>query len=238
MGPTGLSVALIGRNSNCKALFLKAASSSEKPMSDLTTQTDAWWTPIYLPGLRESDIVQSPAHGFSPSGERLLHAQLKHISVAEVVEEEKARDGSYRSALLLLVPAEMVFHNGRPRPGKGAVALVKAAVSRARERLGSGEAPIAVAVSVDAQKDDGKGQLPSSSVKPLLDFVKDEMAAEGVPVVAVSPRTELWLLEQESEGGRVSYRRGDSQFRVSEGLIFMPAGTWHLVSRLMTSCMI
>lgn len=231
MDPTGLSVALIGRNSKCKALFLKAASSSEKPMSDSATQTDAWWTPSYLPGLREADIVQAPAHGFSPSGERLLHAQLRNVSVADVVEEEGARDGCCRSALLLLVPAEMVFHNGRPRPGKGAVALVKAAVSRARERLGGGEAPIAVAVSVDAQEEEGKGQLISSSVKPLLDLVKAEMAAEGVPVVAVSPRTELWLLEQESEGGRVSYHRGDSQFRVSEGSV-LSADTSHLVPRL------
>ena len=226
MDPTGVSVALIGRNSKCKALFLKAASSSEQPVSDATTQIDVWWTPSYVPGLTEADIVQAPVHGFSPSGERLLQAQLRHVSVAEIVEM-KAKEGGgsggggrYHShpALLLLVSADMMFHNGRPRPGRGAVNLVKAAVSRARERLGSSEAPIAVAVSVDVQEEGGKGQQisSSSSVKALLSSVKDEMGADGVPVIAVSPRTELWLREQEREGGRVSYRRGDSQFRVSE----------------------
>lgn len=245
MDPTGLSVALIGRNSKCKALFLKAAASSEKAMSDATTQADVWWIPSYMPGLTEADIVQAPVHGFSPSGERLLHAQLRHVSVAEIVEEEAKEGGGGggggchpHPALLLLVSADMMFHNGRPRPVPGAVNSVKAAVSRARERLGSSEAPIAVAVSVDVQEEGGKGQQLSSSsstVKALVGSVKDEMAAQGVPVVAVSPRTELWLREQESEGGRVSYRRGDSQFKVSECHLFISAfksPTWYGIPRL------
>lgn len=196
-------------------------------MSDATTQTDVWWTPSYIPGLTEADIVQAPEHGFSPSGERLLHAQLRHVSAAEIVEEKAKKGGGGchpHTALLLLVSGDMMFHNGQPRPARGAINLVKGAVSRARERLSSGDAPIAVAVSVDVQEEGRKGQqLSSSSVKVFIGSVKDEMAAEGIPVVAVSPRTELWLREQESEGGRVSYRRGDCHFRVSECHFFLSA---------------
>ncbi|CAN0522246.1 unnamed protein product [Laminaria digitata] len=223
MDPAGVSVALIGRRSMCKCSFLDAASSSEKAMSG--AQRDVWWTPSYIPGLSEADIVQAPAHGFSPAGERLLHAELRKTSAADIVEGE-AKEGSGggggggchpHPALLLLVSADVMFHCGRPRPGRDSVTLVKAMVSGARERLGNSDARIAVAVSVDVQDGSWSWLLCSpESVKEMLNSVKNEMAKEGVPVVAVSPRTELWLREQESEGGRLSYRRGASEFRVSE----------------------
>lgn len=201
-----INVALIGRNSRCKALFFKAASSSEQPLPDTTEVTEARWTCDFAP--RESDLAQSPEHGFSPAGERFLPAQLSLASAADVVGEEGKLGGD---AILLVVPAEIAFHQGRPRPSRGSVNPVNAAVSRTRERLGGSQIPFAVAVSVDVEEDKGL----SPDVKAFLSAVKDEMAHEGVPVVAVSPRTELWLREQESEGGRVSYRRGESYFRVS-----------------------
>lgn len=217
MKSTSVSVALIGRNSRCKSLFLQAACTSDNPLSDSTFQTEAWWTVGFAP--KEADLAQAPVYGFSPFGERLLPAQLRHVSAAEVVGEEGKCDADGCGpppAILLVVSADVVFHKGRPRPSKGGVTSVKAAVSRARERLGSGQFPLAVAVSVDVEDDEGQGGLHLPSAKAFLSTVKDEMAAEGVPVVPVSPRTELWLREQQSEGGRVSYRRGDSHFRVSK----------------------
>lgn len=125
-------------------------------------------------------------------------------------------DGSERyPAILVIVSADMVFHKGQPRPSRGGSNAVKDAVFRTRERLGGAHIPFAVAVSVDVDDEPG-GKLVLSSVKTFIRSMKDELAVDGVPVVAVSPRTELWLREQESEGGRVSYRRGDDHFRVSE----------------------
>ncbi|CAM9170099.1 unnamed protein product [Hapterophycus canaliculatus] len=200
-----IKVALIGRNSRCKALFLKAASSSEQPLPATTVETESRWTCEWAP--RERDLAQAPEHGFSPTGERFLSAQLSLASATDVVREEGDRKSD---AVLLVVSAEIVFHLGQPRPTRGGVNPVKAAVIRTRERLGGGQIPFAVAVSVDVQEDHG----PSSAVKAFLISMKNEMAEEGIPVVAVSPQTELWLREQESEGGRVSYRRGDSHFRI------------------------
>lgn len=231
----GVRVALIGRNSRCKSLFSKAASSSDKRLPDTASDTEVWWTSPLAP--READLAQSPEHGFAPSGERLLPAQLNHASAASVLGEEStqgdgdgceppvadaARPGAGEAtpAVLVVVGAEVAFHKGYPRPNRGGVTPVKAAVSRVRERLGGGQVPLAVAVSVDVEWDGGPSQ--STAIKAFLESAKDEMALEGVPAVAVSPRTELWLREQESEGGRVSYRRGDSQFRVGYCVVNRP----------------
>ncbi|CAM9409137.1 unnamed protein product [Scytosiphon promiscuus] len=201
----GISVALIGRKSSCKALFLKAASSSEQPLSDTAVATEAEWTSNLAP--RESDLPQAPEGGFSAAGERFLPAQLSHVSAVDVVGDEGKVEVD---AVLLLVSAEAAFCKGQPRPSRGGMNAVREAVIRTRERLGGGHAPFAVAVSVDLPEDLGL----SSAVKTFISSVKDEMAQDGVPVVAVSPQTELWLREQQSEGGRVSYRRGDSHFRI------------------------
>lgn len=205
-------VALLGRKSRCKSLFLKAASSSEIMIADAALETEVWCTSDFAP--TQTDLVQAPEHGFSPSGDRIIPAKLKHLSAADL-------DGDFKGsgccpAILLVLQADMVFHKGLPRQNRaGDLNPVKAAVCRTRERLGAGDhIPFAVAVSVDTE-DNGTVRLDSSSVKSFLESVKEEMSVEGVPVVAVSPRTELWLREQESEGGRVSYRRGDSHFRVS-----------------------
>ncbi|CAN0178796.1 unnamed protein product [Ectocarpus sp. 12 AP-2014] len=223
----GVRVALIGRNSTCKSLFLKAASSSDRLLPDTASDAEVWWTSPLAP--READLAHNPEHGFAPSGERLLPAQLNHASAASVLGEESkqsdgdrceqavadaARQGAGEAtpAVLMVVGAEMAFHKGYPRPNRGGVTPVKAAVSRVRERLGGGQVPLAVAVSFDVEWDGGPSQ--STAMKAFLESVKDEMALEGVPIVAVSPRTELWLREQKSEGGRVSYRRGDYQFRI------------------------
>jgi len=91
---------------------------------------------------------------------------------------------------------------------------VMAAVIRLRERFGGRRVQFAVALSVDCEDEGGLGLAAIASAKAFIRSVQEELEAEGVPVVAVTPRTELWLREQEEEGGRVSYRRGDSQFRV------------------------
>lgn len=210
-------VALIGRNSKCKTRFLQAAASSDKPLSDTTLDTKAFWTSTLAP--REAGLAQAPEHGFSPSGERLFSARLSHVSAADIFREESKNGGDACCCepILLVVPAEVAFHNGQPRSSRGGVNPIKAAVVRTRERLGGGQAPFVVALSVDVEDEGGVGSIArtAAAVKAFVGSVKDEMDHEGVPVVAVTPRTELWLREQESEGGRVSYRRGDSNFRVS-----------------------
>lgn len=211
----GVRVALVGRNSRCKTLVLKAASSSDTAaVSDTTLATEASWTSTLTP--KQTDLAQVPEHGFSPFGERLLSARLNHLSAADIFGEESKHSRDYAcEPILLIVPADVAFHKGRPRPSRGGVNPVKAAVDRLRERFGGRHVPFAVALSVDFE--DGEGFGPAvESVKALISSAKEEMALEGVPVVAVTPRTELWLREQEGEGGRVSYRRGDSQFRVRE----------------------
>lgn len=218
MDKTGVNVSLIGRKSRCKLAFLRASSSSDNPIADTATQATSWWTPDFAP--RQTDLVQAPVHGFSPSGERLLPAGLRSVSVADIVDEESitATNDSKpwaSSTVLLLVSADVVFHRGQPRTTRaGGSNPVKAAVVHARERLGGGDkVKLAVAVSVDVE-DDGAGKLVPSVIRCFLDEVRDDKELEGVPISVVSPRTELWLREQESEGGRVSYRRGDSSFRV------------------------
>lgn len=220
MNKTGVDISLIGRKCRCKLSFLKASSSSDNPISDTETQATARWTPDFAP--RQTQLVQAPVHGFSPSGDRLLPARIKSVSVTDIVEEEKSKaatgDSSpcASSVVLLLVSADVVFHRGQPRTtcGRGSTNPVKAAIVHARERLGGGKVKLAVAVSVDVE-DDGVGKLVPSVVRSFLGGVRDDEELKGVPVLAVSPRTELWLRQQESEGGRVSYRRGDSSFRVS-----------------------
>lgn len=218
MDKTGMDISLIGRKSRCKLTFFRASSSSDNPISNIaTTQVPAWWTPDFAP--RQTHLVQAPVHGFSPSGDRLLPARIRSVSVADIIEEEsKTAAGDIKPcascAVLLLVSADVVFHRGQPRTTRGRGSNpVKAAVVHARERLGGDKVKLAVAVSVDVE-DDGAGKLVPSVVRSFLDEVRDDKELEGVPVLAVSPRTELWLRQQESEGGRVSYRRGDSNFRV------------------------
>ena len=211
----GVRVALVGRNSRCKTLFLKAASS-DTAVSDTTLETEASWTSTLTP--KQTDLAQVPEHGFSPFGERLLSTRLSHMSAAEIFGRESKHSGEdYSScdAMLLVVPADVAFHKGRPRPSRGGVNPVKAAADRLRERFEGRHVPFAVAVCVDFENGAEFGLATMTSVKAFLSSVKNEMALEGVPVVEVTPRTELWLREQEQEGGRVSYRRGDTQFRVS-----------------------
>lgn len=207
-------VALLGRNSNCKGRFLKAAST--KPLSDTTLDAEAWWTSTFTP--KEADLAQAPEYGFSPAGERLLSARLSHVSASDIFKSERNNSGDECCCepILLVVPAEVAFHKGQPRPSRGGVNPIKAIVARTRERLGGGQVLFAVALSVDFE-DEGcvDSIVPTAAVKAFIGSMKDEMDLEGVPLVAVTPRTELWLREQESEGGRVSYRRGDSSFRVS-----------------------
>eukprot|EP00903_Cladosiphon_okamuranus_P013173 g12286.t1 len=210
----GVCVALVGRNSRCKTLFMKAASSAATAaISDTTLEEEVSWTSTFTP--KQSDLAQVPEHGFSPFGERLLSAWLAHVSAAEIFGEESTRSGKdFCDPLLLVVPAEVAFHKGRPRPSRGGVSPVKAAADRLRERFGGRHVPFAIALSVDFENGGEFGLATMTSVEAFVSSVKDEMALEGVPVVAVTPRTELWLREQEEEGGRVSYRRGDAQFRV------------------------
>lgn len=85
--------------------------------------------------------------------------------------------------------------------------------ARDQERLGS-STPLAVAVSVDVEEAGGSKLVPAA-VKSFLATTKGELAGNGIPLVPVSPATEMWLREQQNEGGRISYRRGDSSFRVS-----------------------
>lgn len=209
-------VALIGRNSRCKSRFLEAASSSDKPQdAGVDTPVEAWWTSTFAPA--EGGLAQVPEHGFSPAGERLFSARLSHVLAADISgkESKNNRDGSCCEPILLVVPAEVAFHKGQPRPSRVGVNPIKAVVARTRERLGGEQVSFAVALSVDfADEECFDSIAPTAAVKAFVSSVKDEMEVEGVPVVAVTPRTELWLREQESEGGRVSYRRGDSSFRV------------------------
>lgn len=209
-------VALIGRNSSCKSRFLKAASSSDKPLSDTNLDTEASWTSTSTP--TETDLAQAPEHGFSPSGERLFSARLSHVSVADIFGEESKNSGDdcCCEPILLVVPAEVAFYKGQPRASRDGVNPIKFVVARTRERLGGGQVPFAVALSVDFEDEGCVDSIaPTAAVKAFVGCMKEEMELEGVPLVAVTPRTELWLREQESEGGRVSYRRGDSSFRVS-----------------------
>lgn len=208
-------VALVGRNSRCKTLFMKAASSSgTSSVLDTTLETQASWTSNLTP--KQADLAHVPEHGFSPSGERLLSARLSHLSAAEIFGEESKHSGQDGCGpILLIVPADVAFHKGRPRPSRGGVSPVKAAADRLRERFGGRHVPFAVALSVDFENGGESGLPTTESFKAFVSCAKEEMALEGVPVVAVTPRTELWLREQEEEGGRVSYRRGDAQFRVS-----------------------
>lgn len=209
---SGFRVALIGRNSKCKSRFLKAAS--KKPLSETTLDTEAWWTSTCTP--KEADLAQGPEYGFSPSGERLLSARLRHVSASDIFrgESKSSGDGGCCEPILLVVPAEVAFHKGQPRPSRGGVNPIKAVVARTRERLGGGQVPFAVALSVDFEDEGYVDSIATTAaVKAFIGDMK-EMDLEGVPVVAVTPRTELWLREQESEGGRVSYRHGDSSFRV------------------------
>lgn len=211
----GVHVALVGRNSRCKTLFLKAAASSDTAaVSDTTLETEASWTSTFTP--KQNYLAQVPEHGFSPFGERLLPARLSHLSAAEIFGEESKLSGEdYCDPILLVVPADVAFHKGRPRPSRGGVSPVKAAADRLRERFGGRDVPFAVALSIDFENGGEFGLATMTSVNAFISSAKEEMALEGVPVVAVTPRTELWLREQEEEGGRVSYRRGDAQFRVS-----------------------
>lgn len=203
----GMLTVLVGRNSSCKTSFLQAASASEKQIADTALEILAWFSTNVAP--RQGDLQQTPDNGFSPKGERLLPTQLKHTSVADIPGE--SRDTG-PPAVLLVVAAEVAFFRGRPRPSCDGLNPVKAAVSRVQERLGS-DLPFAVAVSIDTQEAGGK--LVAALAKSFIASIREDLASGGVPVVAVSPRTELWLREQEREGGRVSYRRGDSTFRVS-----------------------
>lgn len=211
----GVHVALVGRNSRCKTLFMKAASPSDTSAVPVTTsETEASWTSNLTP--KQADLAQVPEHGYSPGGERLLLARLSHLSAADIFGEENEHSGDDSCGpILLVVPADVAFHKGRPRPSRGGVSPVKAAADRLRERFGGRHVPFAVALSVDFENGGEFGLATTTSVEAFISSAKDEMALEGVPVVAVTPRTELWLREQEEEGGRVSYRRGDAQFRVS-----------------------
>lgn len=204
----GVHVALVGRNSRCKTNFLRAAASSENSIAETALETTVWWTSKFAPR-QADDLAQAPAHGFSPDGERLLQAQLTQVTAADI-----ALDGgseSTPSAVLLVVPAGLVFYKGQPKLCAGFPSPVKAVVGRFKDRLGSSSRiPIAVAVSVDTED---VAVVPSPA-KAFLELVTEELAADNIPVVAVSPRTELWLREQECEGGRVSYQRGQSSFRV------------------------
>lgn len=221
-----VEVALIGRNSKCKTSFLKAAHHpSDSPLPDFKLEAEGRWTPTFAP--KQTDLLHTSAHGFAPSGERFLPVRVRHTSAADILEEDGHDDGDLAksarscSATLLVVPAEIIFKDGKLRGSRTSVNLVQAAVSRARERVGRERAQLAVAVSIDVEGD-AMSTLDSSSTKAFLDTMKRALAIEGIPVVAVSPRTELWLREQQNEGGRVAYSQGDSQFRVSTRIY--PAG--------------
>lgn len=204
MDKVGIDVALIGRNSRCKTAFLKAASISD--LANDALEANVWWTSSFTPS--RTDLVQAPEHGFSPSGHRLLPARLRHTSAADVVQTDK----EYHEPLLLLMSADAIFHKGKLKSGGAdGPSCVHAVVSRMKERLG--HKPFAVALSVDI--DEIGDKTVASAVKTILASVKQDLAIGGVPVVAVSPKTELWLREQVGEGGRVSYTRGDTYFRVS-----------------------
>eukprot|EP00752_Nemacystus_decipiens_P007085 g6347.t1 len=194
---------------------MKAATSCSHTaaVADTPSETEASWTSNLTP--KQTNLAQVPENGFSPSGERLLSARLSHISAAEIVGEEGKHGGEDDCGpILLVVPADVAFHKGRPRPSRGGVSPVKASADRLRERFRGRHVPFAIALSVDFENGGELGLAITASVKTFVSSAKDEMALEGVPVVAVTPRTELWLREQVEEGGRVSYRRGDSQFRV------------------------
>lgn len=206
MQETGFTVALVGRTSRSKTAFLQAASSTESPISADNNETRVWYTSSIAP--REDDLTQAPANGFSPAGERLLSVQLKHASVGDISGEGLDTP----PAILLVVAPELVFCKGRPRPSRTGVNPLRAAVTRFQERLG-GPMPFAVAVSIDVEEADD--QLMPTLDKSFLATVKAELEGDHIPVVLVSPRTEMWLLEQQREGGRVSYRRGGTDFRVS-----------------------
>lgn len=218
----GVDVALIGRNSRCKTLFLKAASR-QSSLSATALETEATWTSNLAP--KQGDLDQFPQHGFSPSGERLLWARLSHLSAAEIFGEESKHssgDGNGESScqpILLVVPADVAFYKGKPRVSRDGMNPVMAAVVRLRERFGGRCVRFAVALSVDCEDEGDVGLAATPSVKAFVRSVQQELEVEGIPVVAVTPRTELWLREQEEEGGRVSYRRGDSQFRVSASVM-------------------
>lgn len=205
MDKVGIDVALIGRNSRCKTAFLKAASASDLANDALEAQV--WWTSSFTPS--RTDLVQAPEHGFSPSGNRLLPARLRHTLAADVMQTSK----EHNEPLLLVMSADAIFHKGKLRSGGAqGPSCVHAVVSRMKERF-RGHKPFAVALSVDI--DEIGEKTVSSAVKTILASVKEELALDGVPVVAVTPQTELWLREQVGEGGRVSYTRGDTYFRVS-----------------------
>lgn len=217
MDNVGIDVALIGRNSRCKTAFLKAASISE--LASDTLEAKVWWTSSFTPS--RTDLVQAPEHGFSPSGYRLLPARLRHRSAADVVQTDK----EHHEPLLLLMSADAIFHKGKLKSGGAdGPSCVHAVVSRMKERFG-GNKPLAVALSVDI--DEIGEKTVASNVKMILASVKQELAIGGVPVVAVSPKTELWLREQVGEGGRVSYTRGDTHFRVSSSNCMKIGYTWN-----------
>lgn len=179
MDTTNVEVALIGRNSTCKSSFLKAACSADTPPAKTTPpEAQVWWTPTFAP--RQTELVQAPVHGFSSSGERLLPARLRQVSAAEVSGGEEGERGI---AILLVLAADVVFHKGQPRPSRGGSNPVKAAVSRTRDRLGGGQVPFAVAVSVDVE--DGAELVPST-VKVFLASVRGQ---DGVPMKATQTRS-------------------------------------------------
>ena len=206
MDYTGVNIALIGRKSSCKTAFLKAASTYD--LVDDALEARVWWTSSFAPN--RADLIQTPEHGFCPSGNRLLPARLSHLTAVDVAEIEEER----RGAILLVLSADFIFYKGKPRAGGS---CIHTAASRTKERLGL-QVPFAIAASVDM--DEIGEQQVASTVKTFLTSVKEDLAVEGIPVIAITPRTELWLREQVSEGGRVSYIPGGKHFRVSGYLLY------------------
>lgn len=203
-----VDVSVIGRSSQCKTNFLRAASIPERrtsgDSSSLTVPT--WWTTRLSP--REGDIDQVPRDSFCSSGYRLLPARLKNHTAADVIGE---KDEVKPSSVLLVISCDLVFYCGKPRSTGDAANSVKTVVTRLKDRLG-GEIPFVVAVSIDVEYT----SLETSKAKDLLSCVSSELAGLGVRMITVSPRTELWLRDQQNEGGRISYRLGASTFRVRD----------------------
>lgn len=204
----GIHVAVLGRNSRCKTNFLRAAfATEEQAADDSLLDVPAWWTCDFAP--KDVDFEQAPLHGFTPTGQRLLLARLRQETAANIAD----KTDEISSPILLILAYDVVFCRGQPRSSQVDENPIRAAATRLKKRLG-GNVPFAIAVSIDAEGH----SLEQTQAKSYLSSIADGLAAEGTPMVAVSPRTELWLREQESEGGRVSYRPGQSSFRVSQFL--------------------
>ncbi|CAM9188807.1 unnamed protein product [Discosporangium mesarthrocarpum] len=161
---------------------------------------DVFWVTSASPKM--NDVNQVAPFGFSSSGDRFMRATLSRVTAPELDKEDAAVEGRTEVALLV-VESGALTAPANPCP-------IEAAYALARGRLAS-PIPIAVAVSIDSTS------LKPSAVQDRLLTARAKLASLGVPMVPVTPWGELWLLQQEQEGGRVSYCRGSSHFTVRPG---------------------